>query len=311
VVNFSIVIVTYGRTSELSQLLKSITKQTLIDELEKIIVVDNHPKSIGEKIVDQYLNDLDITYIKNNVNSLTSGRSKGSKVVESEIVLFLDDDVTLNINYFKEMIDFYEAYPDANGMQGMFDVGNYSKLKNSFNAFFWLFNYTKDEYKVYPSIQASYSGAVHKITKCEWFSGTNFSYKRQVIKEIDFDLNLLKYCEGEDIDYSYRVYKGFGKLYMNPKCKVIHHASSTSREMGKEFTIMQEIYGVYLLNKLFPKCKTCKLKYVASRIGKLLLLCVEIIRLKPYSFKNLTTYFSAVKRSVLNGDINKFNKEIK
>ena len=49
-VNFSVVIVTYGRTKELSELLKSIINQVSIDELEEVIVVDNHPKGIGEEI---------------------------------------------------------------------------------------------------------------------------------------------------------------------------------------------------------------------------------------------------------------------
>jgi GT2 family glycosyltransferase len=310
-VHFSIVIVTYGRTRELSELLKSIINQTSIDELEEVVVVDNHPKGIGQEVVRQNLNNLNITYVKNDVNSLTSGRLKGSKFLTSEILLFLDDDVTLDTNYFKEMIDFYMSYPNANGMQGMFNVGNYSKIKNGFNKLFWLFNYTSDEYKVYPSIQASYSGTANKIIECEWFSGTNFSYKSKIIKEIDFDLNLFKYCEGEDIDYSYRVYKKFGKLYMNPACKVIHHASFISREIGKEFIIMQEVYGVYLLKKLFPKCASCTLKYIASRFGKLLILCIEIARFRPYSLKNIVNYLSAIKRSIFDGDINKFNQEIK
>jgi hypothetical protein len=98
---------------------------------------------------------------------------------------------------------------------------------------------------------------------------------------------------------------------MNPACKVIHHASFISREIGKEFIIMQEVYGVYLLKKLFPKCASCTLKYIASRFGKLLILCIEIARFRPYSLKNIVNYLSAIKRSIFDGDINKFNQEIK
>ena len=67
-------------------------------------MVDNHPKGIGQEVVRQNLNNLNITYVKNDVNSLTSGRLKGSKFLTSEILLFLDDDVTLDTNYFKEMM---------------------------------------------------------------------------------------------------------------------------------------------------------------------------------------------------------------
>jgi hypothetical protein len=31
-----------------------------------------------------------------------------------------------------KMIDFYLPHPNSNGTQGMFNVGNYSKIKNGF-----------------------------------------------------------------------------------------------------------------------------------------------------------------------------------
>lgn len=307
---FSIVIVTYGRTKELSQLLGSISKQDSIDSLDKIVIVDNHPSKCGEEIAKSHSSDLNIHYIVNKLNSLTLGRSIGAQSTNSDVILFLDDDIILDDNYFKNLLKFYNDYPQANGMQGMFHVDDYSRLKNFFNRVFWLFNYSSNDYKVYPSIQASYAKSVDKITMCEWFSGTNFSYKRYVINQIPFDFKLVKYCEGEDIDYSYRVYKEFGDLYINPRCSINHQASITSREIGEEFAVMQEIYGLYLLKKLFPDSKVSNLKYFVSRLGKLIIFSIELARFKPHSLKNIVTYIKALHKAYFNGDIDSFNKEI-
>ena len=307
---FSIVIVTYGRVKELSELLASISKQESVDRLEKIVIVDNHPSRVGREVAKNHASDLNIDYIENKSNSLTLGRSIGAESTDSEIILFLDDDVILDDSYFLNLLNFYKDHPQANGMQGMFYVGSYSKLKNFFNKVFWLFNYSSADYKVYPSIQASYAKSVNKITQCEWFSGTNFSYRRHVINQISFDFKLVKYCEGEDIDYSFRVHRKFGELYLNPRCKINHQAAMTSREIGEEFAIMQEIYGLYLLKKLFPNSKISTFKYCVSRLGKLILFTIELFRFKPHALKNIVTYIKALNRAYFDGDIDNFNKEI-
>ena len=308
--NFSIVIVTYGREKELQDLLSSIIEQDGASYLEKVVIVDNHPKKVGQLSVKKFSNLLNFEYIENNINSLTLGRSKGAAVVNSDITVFLDDDVILEKDYFINLKKFYDNYPQANGMQGAFFVGKFSKLKNIFNRIFWLFNYSSNTYKVYPSIQASYAFNCSTVSACEWFSGTNFSYRKKVLKDVPFDLKLMKYCEGEDIDFSFRVFKKFGKLYVNPECKIQHQASLVSRIIGDEFAIMQEIYGLYLLNKLFPNDAVSKYKYFMSRIGKLILFVIEILLMRPHGVKNLNTYLKALKRAFLDGDIDKFNKEI-
>jgi GT2 family glycosyltransferase len=308
--NFSIVIVTYGRKIELEELLNSIINQAEISYLEKIVLVDNHPERIGQLLASKFSSLLNIDYIENTVNSLTSGRLIGSKAVNSDVTLFLDDDVILEKDYFKHLIKFYNENPNANGMQGAFHVGEFSKLKNIFNRVFWLFNYSSNVYEVYPSIQASYGYKNSIVKSCQWFSGTNFSYKSFVLKEIPFDLRLIKYCEGEDIDFSFRVHKKFGELYINPDCKINHQASLESREIGEEFAIMQEVYGLYLLNKLFPNSIFSKFKYLMSRIGKFILFIIEILRMRPYALKNLITYIKSLKRAYFDGNIDKFNREI-
>ena len=310
-ITLSIVIVTYGRQQDLGDLLQSIAAQSMVHLLQEVVIVDNHKQALGEKVVVGFSTLLNTKYIKNEVNSLTSGRSIGASSTTSDVVLFLDDDVVLYDGYLANLFDFYKQNPNANGMQGVFDVGDYNKLKNVFSRLFFLFNYSRRTFDVYPSIQASYATEVDKIMESQWFSGTNFSYRSHVLKSIAFDLNLVKYCEGEDIDYSYRVFRKFGGLFTNPHCRVDHRAAETSRAIGMEFAVMQEIYGRYLLRKLFPNSTRSQLKYIISRVGKLLLYLAEVLLGRQHAISNLKNYIWALKRSIVNNDIHKFNEEIR
>ena len=66
-INFTVVIVTYGREVELSDLLKSISDQSNLLYLHEIIVVDNHPSEIAKQIISKH-SSLNIKYINNKVS---------------------------------------------------------------------------------------------------------------------------------------------------------------------------------------------------------------------------------------------------
>ena len=72
---------------------------------------------------------------------------------------------------------------------------------------------------------------------------------------------------------------------------------------------MQEIYGIYLLKKLFPGSKIAIFKYFISRVGKGILLMIELLRFRSHSFINLVNYFKALHRSYFDGDMKNLIKK--
>ena len=92
--------------------------------------------------------------------------------------------------------------------------------------------------------------------------------------------------------------------------RVDHRAAETSRAIGMEFAVMQEIYGRYLLSKLFPNSTRSQLKYIISRVGKLLLYLAEVLLGRQHALSNLKNYIWALKISIVDNYIHKFNEEI-
>lgn len=272
----SIIICTYNRTKDLNECLNSILLQTYLPV--EVIIVDNGDDNqsgnlINSKNEEFEKRNIPLKYIKNDrENSLTVARNLGAKYTTGEIVLFVDDDVVLDKDYVQQTLKVYQEYPNALGVQGYIAQERPSKTGNLLNRFFSLYHLEEDQCRVLPSVSGTYPYPLSKTISCQWLSGANHSYKRQILKELEYDEKLKKYSEGEDLDFSYRVAKKHpASLYITPQAKLIHKASPAGRLLTKELTYMQEVYGLYLFHKNFDESIKNMLVYVWSRVGKLVL----------------------------------------
>jgi len=271
----SIIITTYKRRKDLKECLKSILFQTRLPR--EILIVDNGNDEETEKLVKENLGEFErknvlLKYLRNErENSLTMARNIGVKNAIGDIILFLDDDVVLDKDYLKELLKVYEKYPNTVGVQGYITQEKISKIRNLVSKALSLYHLEKDRCRVLSSVTTTYPYQLNKISSCEWLSGANHSYKRQILEEFMYDEKLKKYSEGEDLEFSYRVFKKYpGSLYITPYAKLIHKTSSEGRPLGKELINMREIYGLYLFYKVIDQNFKNKLIYLWSRIGKLI-----------------------------------------
>ena len=271
----SIIITTYKRRKDLQECLKSILLQNHLPR--EILIVDNGNDKETEKLVKENLGEFErknvfLKYLRNErENSLTIARNIGAKSAIGDIILFLDDDVVLDKDYVKELLKVYEKYPNAVGVQGYIAQEGISKIRNLINKALFLYHLEKDRCRVFSSVTTTYPYQLNKIRSCEWLSGANHSYKRQILKEFTYDEKLKKYSEGEDLEFSYRVFKKYpGSLYITPYAKLIHKTSTEGRLLSKELINMREIYGLYLFYKVIDQNLKNKLIYLWSRIGKLI-----------------------------------------
>ncbi len=110
----SVVIPTYGRSHLLERAIDSVLDQTY-DNIEIIVVDDNDSNSVHrvdtEKVLQKYLNNNQIIYLKHEKNSGGSvARNTGIKASSGEYVALLDDDdewfpekLEKQISYFKNL----------------------------------------------------------------------------------------------------------------------------------------------------------------------------------------------------------------
>jgi len=241
--------------------------------LLELIVVDNGAEfgDDARSVCDSFAGRFPIHYIVNSSNCLPAGRNLGVKHCKGDYVALIDDDVRIASTYLEEIFSVFDEYPNAVGVQGYIEPGRRPYLREQLHRLFGLYHTEPNRCRVLPTISTTYPYPLTHIIACEWISGSNQVYRRSVLQEVVWDEKLLKYADGEDLDHSYRVYCLYpGRLYITPKARVIHEEGVTGRTVKYELIMMREVYGWYLLNKLFPQSSLAKGAFLWSRIGRLL-----------------------------------------
>ena len=118
----SVVIPTYFRPNDLSELLESILMQS-IKPLE-VIIVDDTPSNVIEEIYEAYDSkfkrfNIKLAYVRNyKERSAAIARNIGACTAKGDIVLFLDSDVVLHPRYMEGILKVFEKKENALGVQG-------------------------------------------------------------------------------------------------------------------------------------------------------------------------------------------------
>lgn len=309
--DISVVIVTYNRPQDLKKCLESVAAQTF--RPREVLVIDNAGDGETKRVVESQR----AHYVpQKRENSLTVARNLGVSLAHGDIISFLDDDVVLDKNYYKEMNNFFESNASALGMSGRTIGDLYERNKVKFyvaqiiGKFFLLGFNEKNQCRVLPSMGVT-SPLGEKVISSQWLSGAS-SYRRRVFSEFSFDENLKKYSWGEDTDFSYRVYKKYpGTLFFNPKVKYFHNLSELGRAMGRERAYMEEVYNLYLFYKLIPRNFKNKLAYIWGRVGSIVFKVLKL-RFSDIYFSISAMAFSLRHiKEIKKGNLYFFNKTLK
>mgnify|MGYP003891455363 CR=1 FL=1 len=103
--NFSLIICTYMRDKPLLKLLNSVKRQTRYPN--EILIIDGSTDNKTQLLLKKNKFDkLKYFKVKENQRGLTKQRNYGISLIskESEIICFLDDDIILTPDYFKNLI---------------------------------------------------------------------------------------------------------------------------------------------------------------------------------------------------------------
>jgi len=254
IVNVSIIIPTKNRSKDLEGLLKLLFGQTTLSK--EIIVVDDSTNEKTKELVGDIrkkfvVKGVEIKYVRGMGGGIAQARNIGFSHSTGEICLFLDDDIIINTRYIEEILKVYEIFPNALGVGG-YIVNWFSRssaLSNAVNKLFYGVYGTPDKCQARP-LGMSYPYRLDKVINCEWLSGTNSSYRREILKIFKWDEKLQRYSLCEDKDLSYRIHKRFpNSLFITPHAKVIHKASPTGRLSDKYVIYLGTTYSTYIYFK--------------------------------------------------------------
>ncbi len=273
----SLVIPTKNRSEKLKKLLYSVLKQTVLPK--EVIIVDDsdnlRTKELIKKLKKLFLEkNIQIKYImpsENKKKSISRARNIGAKKAKGDIIVFIDDDVVIDKNYFKEILKVFEKNPNALGVQGTIMNMEYSPFWNSIKKVFYYWHAERDKCRVLPSGKTTYAYRPNRIIQCEWHFTINAAYKKEIFKEFSFNEKLLGYSLGEDKEFSYKIYKKYPhSLFQTPHAKV-YHFYSHSKNLEKRLIYIITAYPVsFFYNNIEQTIKN-KIIFIWSEIGCIIL----------------------------------------
>lgn len=222
----SVIIATKNREYELKKCIESILTQT--HKVYEIIVVDASTNDNVLKYVKSLkfrYPEIMFKYIKQTFGGLPTARNLALDIIskDSEIVLFLDDDVILDSGYICNLIKSYEEHKEVGGMAGVsHEQKPYGPLYKL--VYFYKILFFMDSPKRGKLLRSGFPSSVPEIrTYVDFLPGRDMSFRRKYIKDMYFDSNLESYPVAiwEDVDFSFRVSRRT-RLMINPSLKLEH-----------------------------------------------------------------------------------------
>ncbi|GAA4883739.1 glycosyltransferase family 2 protein [Flaviramulus aquimarinus] len=285
---FSLVICTYMREGPLLKLLLSVNQQTLYPD--EILIIDGSKNDKTKQLLEQNtFKNLSYYKVGDADKGLTKQRNFGINLVSntSKIICFLDDDIVLTPNYFKNLIETYTIYPEALAVGGyiinevVWEKALQVKSKGKFYFDEWMRNEPsrfklRGKFGLLPDTPPGFlptfahgrsigflppSGKTYQV---EQIMGGVSSYKKEVFDSLSFSTFFEGYGLYEDADFSLRLAKT-GKLYVNTSAQLHHHHDNSGRPNTYEYGKMVIRNGWYVWHVKYPKPKLkARLKWHAT-----------------------------------------------
>lgn len=292
---FTLIICTYMRPKPLLKLLQSVKAQRLYPN--EIIIVDGSVNQETKEMLERNtFENLRYFLVAETDRGLTRQRNYGiARVGEyMELVCFLDDDTVLEPDYFEQLINTFEIYPQALGVGGYINnetlwekIADNEDVKiNEFSYDGWkrkdgsrfvmrkklgldsdcppgfspLFSHGRSVGFLPPS---------EKVYEVEQVMGGVAAFKKSVFDTFQFSTFFEGYGLYEDADFSLRVAKT-GKLYVNTAAKLSHYHHPSGRPNQYKYGKMVVRNGYYVWRVKNPN-PTFKAKFKWHAITLLLM----------------------------------------
>jgi len=208
--NISIIIPTRNRPTQILECLNHLSNQSLLPD-EVIIVASGNDIT---NIINEFTNKLNIKYIHSEIRGQIHQRNIGKKEVniQSDFIVFLDDDVILNNDAMESMMEYW-ATKDAKTAGIGFNL-IYQK-KHSSPFLYLLLNslYNADPGSVTKSgVPISINNLSENI-ESQFLGGGYTVWRKNIIDEYQQDSIKTSWAQGEDLRFSYPIGKKY-KLFV-------------------------------------------------------------------------------------------------
>ena len=227
--SFTVVIPTKNRPDDLLLAVESILKSSLLPD--EIIIVDQSISDDSKLPVVKFFELNGKTSIlkyhhNSEINGLVAAKDFGVKLSKFEIILFLEDDIYLEPDYFCEIIKVFNCDDKVKGCSGIIvNLPRRSKIHILIHRLFHCGIFQDSRYEIFSS-----SVKKHHLIQSNAISGGISAWRREVFDVVKFDI-ISGFHVFEDLDFSKRVAAKFGDvLYINLKARLQHFYSLVNRD---------------------------------------------------------------------------------
>ena len=269
---FSLIIATKARPEPLWAALVS-AAATLPAEGE-VIVVDGDPERSARAVVERSRAEhaqLVVRCLHHGGGSAVQ-RNVGIDAAEGDVVVFIDDDCTIEAGMFAALEAAY-ADPGVVGATGRIQRAPRAGIvAEPDSRLRWLvlgggrqgtmnnFGFRRPIFDV------------EAARDVEYMPGPLMSARREVAAAVRFDEQLSDYALGEDDDFSYRVSRR-GRVRYEPAARVTHHELGFSQMDRRALDRLRVVNRSYLFKKNFAQTPRAKVEFA----GLLAILCAHRI----------------------------------
>lgn len=262
----SIIIATKNRPDDLQMTVKSILHQKRLPD--ELIIVDQSDRDISKHLIHDIVNSYGVTlrlkYLHNpRVSGAATARNRGFMESSGDIVIFLDDDVTLEADFVSSIVETYNRHPEIDGLGGV-DIGTESRISFARTVLSMLFH--RGPFKDERDWLNRNWRKLRDPTYTTVLSSCLMSFRRYVLCEFLFDENFVGYSLGEDFDLTYRCSKKY-TLAITPRAKAWHRLSVVNRYSSKKIVEAKVCSRAYFYQKRVEKTIWNRLCYYWLNLG--------------------------------------------
>lgn len=217
----SVVICSYNRGKYLPMVLDSLKVQDYSSQAHEIILINNNSTDNTDEIIRNYRQanpTFPLVYVIEYNQGISHARNRGVETAKGDIIVFIDDDETVEPDFLTSVNNFFTQYKDASISSGPV-IPVYETEKPE-----WLSHFTMR------LITGAYDkGKSIKLLGNKDYPGTGHACFRKslFVKYGAFDVTLGRkgnsLMGAEDKDFFLRLMNGGEKCYYLPSAKIYHH----------------------------------------------------------------------------------------
>ena len=268
---FSVVIPTMRREAILEATLDSL--QHCDPKPAEVTVIDADPEGSSQQVVKAFAEQVapTVRYVRSQP-SLTRQRNIGIDDVSGDIIVFLDDDVSIQPDLFALLERAYEE-PGVVGVTGRIvepeskrRLGPASVLRRLLPGGGREGTFTRYGYP-------RYIRDLESPRDVEFMQGCFMSARREAAASVRFDEHLGGYALAEDEDFSYRLSQ-LGRIRYHPQLIVRHRKLGFGSADERRFGRLVVVNRAYLFRKNFRRTPLARAQFgmlVAMLVGHRLL----------------------------------------